>query len=237
MTRGLFITGTDTGVGKTRVAVALLRALAAANIRAVGMKPIAAGFESGSMINADVAALAAAGSADAPLADRNPYAFADAIAPHLAAAAARTVIELAPIESAARRLLARADALIVEGAGGALAPLDARHDMLDIAARLGLPVLVVVGMRLGCLNHALLTALALRRRGLELCGWVANVLPPAMPLADRNVDALVERLGIAPIAVVGAGDQPRFDDAALARLGFIRRDAAARSARSRGGDT
>ena len=204
MTRGLFITGTDTGVGKTRVAVALLRALAAANIRAIGMKPIAAGFESGSMINADVAALAAAGSADAPLADRNPYAVADAIAPHLAAAAARTVIELAPIESAARRLLARADALIVEGAGGALAPLDARHDMLDIAARLGLPVLVVVGMRLGCLNH---------------------------------VDALVERLGIAPIAVVGAGDQPRFDDAALARLGFIRRDAAARSARSRGGDT
>jgi dethiobiotin synthetase len=218
--RALFVTGTDTGVGKTRVAAALLRALCGAGWRAVGMKPVAAGFERGLAVNRDVAALAEAGNVDAPLADRNPYAFADAVAPHLAAEAAGMTIDLPTIESAARRLAARADALIVEGAGGALVPLDARHDMLDIAARIEAPVLLVVGMRLGCLNHALLSALAIRRRGLAMRGWVANGLPPPMPLAQRNLDALAQRLGEAPIATVAVNEHPRFDARALARLGF-----------------
>lgn len=220
--RGLFITGTDTGVGKTRVATALLRALAAAGFRAAGMKPVSAGFEPGSRINADVIALAAAGNVEAPLADRNPYAFADAVAPHLAAEASGVTIDLSTIEVAAGRLAARADALVVEGAGGALVPLDPHHDMLDVAVRLELPVLLVVGMRLGCLNHALLTALAIRRRGLALRGWVANCLPPRMPLADRNVRALRERLGVAPIAIVDVDQAPRFEVEALAKLGFTR---------------
>ena len=217
---GLFITGTDTAVGKTHVATALLRSLTGAGLRAVGMKPVAAGFEPGQALNADVAALALAGNVDAPIEDRNPYAFAAPVAPHLAAEANGARIELASIEAAGRRLMARADALIVEGAGGALVPLDARHDMLDIAARLDLPVLLVVGMRLGCLNHALLSVLAIRRRGLALSGWIANGLPPAMPLADRNILALEERLGAPPIAIVNVDALPHVDAGALAKLGF-----------------
>jgi dethiobiotin synthetase len=217
---GLFITGTDTGAGKTRVAVALLQALARAGFRAVGMKPVAAGLEPSAGVNADVLALRDAANVSARLADCNPYAFAEPVAPHLAAAAAGVTITLSRIAAAGERLRAEADALIVEGAGGALVPLDARHDMLDIAAALQLPVLLVVGMRLGCLNHALLTALAVRRRGLALRGWVANMLPPAMPLADGNVRALTQRLGLAPIAVVETDAAPAFDAHALAALGF-----------------
>ena len=219
--RGLFVTGTDTDVGKTRVAVALLQALARAGVRAIGMKPVAAGFEPGQAVNGDVAALAAADGLDVPLRDRNPYAFERAVAPHLAAEAAGIAIELAPIEAAARRLRARAGVLIVEGAGGPLVPLDAQNDMLDVPARLDLPVLLVVGMRLGCLSHALMSSLAIRRRGLDLRGYVVNVLPPPMPLLDRNVATLTARLGMPPVTVAGAFEWPRFDDQALATLGLL----------------
>jgi dethiobiotin synthetase len=218
---GIFVTGTDTGVGKTRIATALLRALAGAGVRAVGMKPVAAGFEPSGNVNADVIALRDAGNVDAPREDCNPYAFADAVAPHLAAASEGVDIALPVIVAAARRLLAQADALVVEGAGGALVPLDATLDMLDIAGALRLPVLLVVGMRLGCLNHALLTALALQRRGLALAGWVANELPPGMPLVQRNIEALAERLGCAPIVVAGCDELPVFDAARLATLGLL----------------
>jgi dethiobiotin synthetase len=215
---GIFVTGTDTGVGKTRIATALLRALAGAGVRAVGMKPVAAGFEPPANINGDVIALRAAGNVDVPLDDCNPYAFADAVAPHLAAAGID--IAMPAIVAAAGRLRARADKLVVEGAGGALVPLDGTRDMLDIAVALELPVLLVVGMRLGCLSHALLTALALQRRGLVLAGWIANELPPGMALAQQNVEALAERLGCAPVAVVGPGERPVFGAAQLAMLGF-----------------
>ena len=215
------MTGTDTGVGKTWVAAALLRSLCAAGFRTVGMKPVAAGFAPGTNVNGDVSELGAAGNVDAPLDARNPYAFADAVAPHLAAASEGVDIALPVIVAAARRLLAQADALVVEGAGGALVPLDATLDMLDIAGALRLPVLLVVGMRLGCLNHALLTALALQRRGLALAGWVANELPPGMPLVQRNIEALAERLGCAPIVVAGCDELPVFDAARLATLGLL----------------
>jgi dethiobiotin synthetase len=218
--RGLFITGTDTGVGKTRVAVALMQALANAGLRVTGMKPVSAGIEPGAGVNADVAALAGAANVDAPLGDRNPYAYVEAIAPHLAALAAGGTIDLATIEGAARRLAANADALVVEGAGGALVPLDACHDMLDVAVRLELPVLLVVGLRLGCLNHALLSALAIRRRGLDLCGWVANCLPPRMSGVEANIDALAQRIGLPPVATFDVDAVPRFDGEALAKLGF-----------------
>jgi dethiobiotin synthetase len=192
--RGIFVTGTDTGVGKTRVAAALLRGLAAAGVRALGMKPVAAGIERGQARNADVAALIAAAGAAADIADINPYSFAQPMAPHLAAAVAGTVIDLETIAAACARLAARADAVVVEGAGGAMTPLSERTDMLDIAARLGLPVLLVVGIRLGCLNHALLTAQAIRARGLALAGWAANRIDPAMREADANVATLVRIL-------------------------------------------
>ena len=194
MSRGIFVTGTDTGVGKTCVATALLRMLAARRLRAVGMKPVAAGFAAGTARNADVDSLIAAGSVAARPSDVNPYWFAPAIAPHLAAAAAGVAIDLEGIAAAYARLAAAADVVVVEGAGGALVPLSERHDMLDIPARLGLPVLLVVGIRLGCLNHALLTALAIQARGLRLAGWIANRIDRAMPAADSNVAALVVRL-------------------------------------------
>ena len=162
--RGIFVTGTDTGVGKTVVAVALLRALVASGRRAVGMKPVSAGIEPDESVNADVVALDEAGNVDAPVADRNPFAFAPAIAPHLAAAQAGVAVDLAVVAAAYARLASRCDVVVVEGAGGVLVPIDATQDMLDIAAILHLPVVLVVGMRLGCLNHALLSAAAIRAR-------------------------------------------------------------------------
>jgi len=218
VTRGFFVTGTDTGVGKTVAAVALLRACASRGLRAVGMKPVAAGIDPQAGVNADVAALAAAGNVDAPLADRNPYAFAEAVAPHLAAARAGIAIELAPIAAAYQRLAARADIVVVEGAGGALVPLGGRADMLDVARVLGLPVLLVVGLRLGCLSHARLGVLAIRARGLALAGWIACRIDPAMALADENLDWLRRELP-APLIADLAGHRP-LDSAALARLGL-----------------
>ena len=219
MARGIFVTGTDTGVGKTVVATALLRALVASGLRAVGMKPVSAGIETKGSINADVVALMEAGNVDAPLADRNPFAFAPAIAPHLAAAEAGVAIDLALVAAAYDRLASRCDVVVVEGAGGVLVPIDSTHDMLDIAARLRLPVLLVVGMRLGCLNHALLSAAAIRSRGLPLAGWVANCIDPQMRAVEANVETLAARLA-APVATVQWGASPDFSPAVVGGLGL-----------------
>jgi dethiobiotin synthetase len=197
--QGVFITGTDTGVGKTAFSCALLRRHAASGSRAVGMKPVAAG---GGLNNPDLSALAAAGNVDAPLSMRCAYAFEDPVAPHLAALHAGVAIDLHRIRQCYEDLSARADRIVVEGAGGALAPLDNRLDMLDIAVRLGLPVLMVVGIRLGCLNHALLTSLAIRCRGLELAGWIANCVDPAMGRRDENISTLERRIAAPRIATI-----------------------------------
>lgn len=225
MARSIFVTGTDTGVGKTVAAAALLRALVAGGHRAVGMKPVAAGLSPGETVHADVAVLRDAGNVDAPLADVNPYAFAPAIAPHIAAHAAGVTVDLQQIAAAHARLAAVADAIVVEGAGGALVPLGRGVDVLDVAVVLGYaPVVLVVGIRLGCLNHALLSALAIDARGLRLAGWVANRIDPSMREADANVAALAERL---PAPLLGdfawrAESVPGFGEAggALRALGW-----------------
>ena len=217
MGRGIFVTGTDTGAGKTVAAVALLRACVAQELRAVGMKPVAAGIAPGTELNEDVAALAAAGNVDAPLADRNPYAFAAPVAPHLAALQEGRAIRLESIVAAYRNLAARADVVVVEGAGGALVPLDDRTDMLDIPRALGIPVVLVVGLRLGCLIHARMSALAMRARGLDLAGWIACRIDPAMALADANVRWLAHELS-APLVADLAGPGA-LDAVALHRLG------------------
>jgi dethiobiotin synthetase len=193
MAFGVFVTGTDTGVGKTVVAVALLRALVMQGLRAVGMKPVSAGAAASGR-NADVLALEAAANVAAAAELVNPYAFAAAIAPHVAAAQEGRRIELATIVAAYAALAQRADAVVVEGAGGVLVPLDEAHAMLDIPRACGLPVVLVVGVRLGCLNHALLSAEAIRGRGLTLAGWIASRVDPAMPAAQASVDTLVARL-------------------------------------------
>jgi dethiobiotin synthetase len=224
MTRGLFVTGTDTGVGKTAVATMLLRALTGANLRAVGMKPVSAGVAPGDSINADVRLLIDAGSVDAPLADINPYSLALPIAPELAARAEGVDIALDRIAAAYLRLSVVADAIVVEGAGGALVPLSPHSDMLDIPARLGLPVILVVGIRLGCINHALLSMMAIRARGLTLAGWIASRIDPAMQEGDANVAMLAQRIPAPLLAdVAGTPDaSPAFGapDAVLRHLGF-----------------
>jgi dethiobiotin synthetase len=187
-------------VGKTLVACALLHAFAARGFKAIGMKPVASGAErrGNELVNDDVEQLIAAGNVAAPRSHVNPYCFEPPIAPHLAAERAGVKIELDRIERSWRELAARAQVVIVEGVGGFRVPLGARRDTADLAARLALPVLLVVGMRLGCLNHALLTAEAIAARGLELAGWIANHLDPDMEAADDNVGS-IERLIAAPL--------------------------------------
>jgi dethiobiotin synthetase len=218
--RGIFVTGTDTGVGKTVASVALLRGLARSGLRAVGMKPVAAGHAVGGGPNEDVSRLAAAGNVEAALADRNPYSIAEPVAPHLGAARERIVLDLDVIAAAHARLGTSADVVVVEGAGGALVPLDQRHDMLDIARRLRLPVLLVVGVRLGCLSHARMSALAISARGLDLAGWVASRVDPGMALADENVAWLARELPAPWIADLRSDPAPPFDHAALRILGL-----------------
>ena len=223
MTRAVFVTGTDTGIGKTHVACALLRALAQADQRAVGMKPVASGARASSegLRHADAQALMAASNVAATYADVNPYVFAPPIAPHIAAEAAGVTIELPEIGAAFARLAALSDWLVVEGAGGWRVPLGGRYTMADIARSLNLPVLMVVGLRLGCLNHALLTAEAIARDGLRLLGWVANHVVPDMPAAEANVAALRARLKapmLARIPFAAAADAFSPHPEALARL-------------------
>jgi len=196
MKRGYFITGTDTGVGKTLVTCALLHAFAAAGLRAAGMKPVAAGAErtGGALTNGDVEQLLAAANVAAPLHIVNPYCFTLPIAPHIAAAGAGVTIDLEHIERCCAELALLADVVIVEGVGGFCVPLGPDSDTAALAARLALPVVLVVGMRLGCLNHALLTAEAIAARGLALAGWIANHIDPQMEAAEANVRALEERL-------------------------------------------
>ncbi len=191
--RGVFVTGTDTGVGKTRVAVALIHALRAQGLRVAAMKPVAAGSAPGEL-NEDVLALMQAVNVTADVRDVNPYAFAEPVAPHIAAHHAGVRIELAVIAEAYARLAAVADVVVVEGAGGWRVPLNEREDMANLAQRLGLPVLLVVGLRLGCLNHALLTAESIFNRQVPWAGWVGNHIDPSMAQQAANLEALHRRL-------------------------------------------
>ena len=195
--RGVFITGTDTEVGKTVVTCGLLAALVAQGKKAVGMKPVACGGEPRAefIVNDDVERLLAAGNVNAPRADVNPYCFAPPIAPHIAARQAGVIIEIGRIERSFDALARLAEVVVVEGVGGFQVPLGPGVDTAQLAVRLALPVVLVVGMRLGCLNHGLLTADAVRRSGLELAGWVANHVDPDMAVAEDNVQALDERIG------------------------------------------
>lgn len=193
MKRAFFITGTDTGVGKTRVACTLLQAFAAQGQRVVGMKPVAAGCDENGVYQ-DVAMLQAASNVQAAIERISPYRFAPAIAPHIAAELAGLQISFAPIISAFQELQQQADVVIVEGAGGIAVPLNEHQDMADLVIALNIPVILVVGMRLGCLNHALLSAQAIEHKGLHLAGWIANYLTPDMPVAEENERTLLQRL-------------------------------------------
>jgi dethiobiotin synthetase len=200
----LFVTGTDTGVGKTRVAAGLCRAFARRGDRVAAMKPVASGCAPTprGLRNADALALRAAMTVRAPYRDVNPFAFEPAIAPHIVAQDLGVTIDFDVLDQAYRNLAEHADVVIVEGAGGWLVPLDARRCFADLAAFWCLDVILVVGLRLGCLNHALLTAEAVSRRNLCLRGWVGNSVDPEFARAEENIGALRERLAAPCLGVL-----------------------------------
>lgn len=191
--QAFFVTGTDTEVGKTFATCALLHAARKQGLKAIGMKPVAAGVGPDGR-NEDVEQLIAASSFAAPRELVNPYCFELPVAPHIAATIQDRRIDPTRIAAAARDLAAAADLLLVEGVGGFRVPLGDDVDTADLALRLDYPVILVVGLRLGCLNHALLTAEAIRARGLKLAGWIANGIDPDMTVPEENVAALKERL-------------------------------------------
>lgn len=211
--KGVFVAGTDTGVGKTLVATLLLRAFGARGWRTAAMKPVAAGAyrRGGAWINADVEQLRAAASVRSARAVVNPYCFAPPVAPHIAAAEAGVSISLPHIREAYRKLARSADIVVVEGAGGLLVPLGARSDAADIVRALALPVVLVVGLRLGCINHALLTVAALQARGLRLAGWIGNCVVPRMARRAENIEALRQRIAAPLLGIVphGVGGDPQ----------------------------
>ena len=203
MSAGLFIAGTDTGVGKTLVSVSIVRALVAHGLEVAAMKPIAAGAASTPQgpRNSDALALAAAANVAAPYARMNPYCLRAPVAPHIAAAEEGVAIDLAVIRQRFCELAETAECVIVEGAGGWLVPIGECETLADVARTLSLPVVLVVGLRLGCLNHALLSARAIEEDGLELAGWIGNAVDPDFDRAAENVATLERRLGDSPLAL------------------------------------
>lgn len=194
------MTGTDTGVGKTLTSCALLHAFAMTGKSAIGMKPIAAGCEDGKWM--DVERLIEASNVPAARELINPYALVQPIAPHIAARQAGIVIDIATVQRSFKVLQEMAEVVIVEGVGGFLVPLDDRHDSSDLARTLGLPVILVVGLQLGCLNHALLTARAIHASGLTLAGWVANQINPHMENQAENIRTLQRHLNCPLLGVL-----------------------------------
>ncbi|KAF0812849.1 ATP-dependent dethiobiotin synthetase BioD 1 [Andreprevotia sp. IGB-42] len=210
-----FITGTDTEVGKTVATCQLLRALAAQGLRVAAMKPVASGCEwrDGALWNSDVAAHAAAVNVSVPAGCASPYRFEPAISPHLAAREAGVVVDMPHLLACADQLAGRCDVLLIEGAGGWFAPLSDEASMADLARQLAAPVILVVGLRLGCINHALLSAAAIRASGLPLAGWIANHIDPAMARVDENLNYLALHLNAPLLAEI-----PYAADAAAGRL-------------------
>ena len=196
MPRSIFVTGTDTGIGKTLASSALVHAFGAMGARTAAMKPIASGavWHDGRLLNDDVEQLAATVNVKLPLEMTTPYLFEEPAAPHLVAAAAGVTLEIERIVACYEEVRTRADVVVIEGVGGFCVPLDDTHDTADLTVALGLPVVLVVGIRLGCISHALLSAEAIVARGLTLVGWIANQVDPHMLHREANIETLRTRL-------------------------------------------
>ena len=196
MKKAYFITGTDTDIGKTHIATKLVTHFVSLNLKTAAMKPISAGCEmqDGQLKNEDALKLIAASNVEAPYHLVNPYAFAPAIAPHIAANLVGEVVSIAHIQAAFEQLSTLADVVVVEGAGGFLVPINESETIADLSCALNIPVILVVGMRLGCINHALLTVLAIENKGLNIAGWIANEIDTEMPYLQENIASLVARI-------------------------------------------
>ncbi|HEY0767283.1 MAG TPA: dethiobiotin synthase [Steroidobacteraceae bacterium] len=202
--RGIFVTGTDTAVGKTVVACALVRGLRAHGARVAVMKPVASGATRTreGLRSADALALIAAAEATAPYSLVNPYCFEPAISPHIAAKEARIEVDTTTIRKNFDALAAEADWVVIEGAGGWFTPINERQTMADLTWALSVPTLMVVGVTLGCLNHAQLTRLAIEARGVSFAGWVASGVDPGMARIEENLASLERLLGEPALAFV-----------------------------------
>ncbi len=196
MINGYFITGTDTEVGKTYVSCALLRAFSQQGLRVAAMKPIASDCTQTlqGLRNDDALQLMENSDVKLPYDTVNPYCFEPAIAPHIAAEQVNQVIDLQHIRRNFDEITQQSELTIVEGAGGWLVPLDDQHSIADLALSLQLPVILVVGIRLGCINHALLSAAAIQTSGLKLAGWVANCVDPQSVCIEENIQSIQQRL-------------------------------------------
>lgn len=201
--QAFFVTGTDTEVGKTRISVGLIQCLQHAGYKTAAMKPIASGCEwlDKQWKNEDALALMKQADVTLPYNIVNPYAFEPAIAPHLAAQQAKIEISLPEIQQRFQQIAEQSEAVIVEGAGGWLVPLNAEQTMADLALTLNLPVILVVDIRLGCINHALLSVVAIQQSGLELAGWVANHTR-AQAQSDAIIESLKQRISSPCLGVV-----------------------------------
>jgi dethiobiotin synthetase len=202
--RGIFVTGTDTGVGKTVIACALVRGLRQCGLRVAVMKPVASGARptTEGLRNEDALALIDAAESSAPYADVNPYCFEPPVSPHIAAKEAGVQVDVGMIRSKFLQISAGADCVVVEGAGGWHAPLSEHQTMADLAWELSIPALLVVGLRLGCLNHAHLTRLGIEAHGVNFAGWIASVVDEAMARKEENLLALERALGEPALAIV-----------------------------------
>jgi dethiobiotin synthetase len=218
--KGVFITGTDTGVGKTVVAAGLVRGLVARGLRVAVMKPVASGSERTpeGLKNEDALTLITASNVAAPYEQVNPYCFEPAISPHIAAEEAGISVDPAHIRRNFEALARASDLVVVEGAGGWLAPVGPHASIRNLAMTLDLPVVMVVGLRLGCINHALLTKLAIESDGARLAGWIANKIDPSMARPAENLETLVRLLEMSPLAIVPTQlpDSPPLELAAAA---------------------
>ncbi|MDA8391025.1 MAG: dethiobiotin synthase [Gammaproteobacteria bacterium] len=209
--RGYFVTATDTGAGKTFVAAALIQALVRAGWRVAALKPVASGCrrDAGALVSGDARRLHAQVNVPQSLQDMTQYAFAPAISPHLAAATAGVRIGWAPIRAALRAQARQADTVIVEGVGGWLAPLGSRASVADLAVALRLPVICVVGLRLGALNHALLTVQSIAAYGMPLAGFVVDVRDPRMAYRQGNIDTLKRAIDAPCLGIIPPGASVR----------------------------
>ena len=197
MSAAFFIAGTDTDVGKTTIASGLLHAAGLQGLSTLGAKPVASGCDvtPKGLRNADARALMAESSISLPYEQVNPFAFEPAIAPHLAAREAGVALTVQALLVPMRLILEQqADFTLIEGAGGWRVPLSDQANLSDLAMALKLPVILVVGVRLGCISHALLSAEAIARDGLQLAGWVANIVEPKTSRLEENLATLAERL-------------------------------------------
>ncbi len=203
MKQAFFITGTDTGVGKTYIACKLIRDYVAQGYKVVGMKPVSAGtvLADSDWVNEDVLQLEKAGNVIVSRELINPYSFTAPIAPHIAAKNEGIKIKIELIQQAFEALVTMADIVIVEGAGGFLVPLNNQQTTADLVAALNIPIILVVGMKLGCINHALLTVEAIKARQLTLHGWVANQLAPSMDAFEENIATITQKIHMNCLAI------------------------------------